>query len=47
MFSTSCEMVVGREWREAEESPLLEAVTRERLMKIEKARKCLAGAVVI
>jgi hypothetical protein len=33
--------------REAEESPLLEAVVRERLVKIEQAGKGLAGAVVI
>jgi hypothetical protein len=32
---------------EAEESPLLEAVTRERLMKTQQAGKYLAGAVVI
>jgi hypothetical protein len=31
---------------EAEESPLLEAVARERLVKIQRAGKCLAGAVV-
>jgi hypothetical protein len=29
--------------REAEKSPLLEAVTRERLMKIQQARKRLSG----
>jgi hypothetical protein len=33
--------------REAEESPLLEAVARERLVKTEQAGKGLAGAVVI
>jgi hypothetical protein len=33
--------------REAEESPLLEAVARERLMKAQQAGKGLAGAVVI
>jgi hypothetical protein len=33
--------------RETEESLLLEAVAREGLMKIQKARKGLAGAVVI
>jgi hypothetical protein len=32
---------------EAEESPLLEAVTRERLVKTQQARKDLACAVVI
>jgi hypothetical protein len=32
---------------EAEESPLLEAVTRERLMKTQQAGKGLTGAVVI
>jgi hypothetical protein len=32
---------------EAEESPLLEAVTRERLVKAEQAGKGLADAVVI
>jgi hypothetical protein len=32
---------------EAEESPLLVAVTRERLVKTEQAGKDLAGAVVI
>jgi hypothetical protein len=32
---------------EAEESPLLEAVTRERLVKAQKAEKDLACAVVI
>jgi hypothetical protein len=32
---------------EAEESPWLEAVTRERLMKTQKARKDLVCAVVI
>jgi hypothetical protein len=31
----------------AEESPLLEAVARERLVKTQKAGKDLAGAVVI
>jgi hypothetical protein len=31
---------------EAEESPLLEAVTRERLVKTQQARKDLAGVVV-
>jgi hypothetical protein len=37
-----------RTWgREAEESPLLEAGARERLMKIQQAGKGLAGAVVI
>jgi hypothetical protein len=33
--------------REAEESPLLEAVAKERLVKIQQAGKGLAGAVVI
>jgi hypothetical protein len=33
--------------REAEESPLLETVTRERLVKTQKAGKGLASAVVI
>jgi hypothetical protein len=33
--------------REAEESPLLEAVARERLVKTQQAGKGLAGAVVI
>jgi hypothetical protein len=33
--------------REAEESTLLEAVTRERLVKIQQAGKGLAGGVVI
>jgi hypothetical protein len=32
---------------EAEESPLLEAVTRERLVKKQQVEKFLAGAVVI
>jgi hypothetical protein len=32
--------------REAEESPLLEAAARERLMKTKQAGKGLAGAVV-
>jgi hypothetical protein len=32
---------------EAEESPLLEAVTREQLLKTQQAGKELAGAVVI
>jgi hypothetical protein len=32
---------------EAEESPLLEAVTRERLVKTQQAGKDLVGAVVI
>jgi hypothetical protein len=37
-----------RTWeREAEQSPLLEAVTRERLMKTQQAGKGLAGTVVI
>jgi hypothetical protein len=35
------------EAREAEEFPLLEAVTRERLVKAQQAGKRLAGAVVI
>jgi hypothetical protein len=48
---TSVEICIGackkRAWaREAEESPLLEAVARERLVK-RQAGKCLAGAVVI
>jgi hypothetical protein len=34
------------EW-EAEESPLSEAVARERLLKTQQAGKSLAGAVVI
>jgi hypothetical protein len=33
--------------REAEESPLLEAVARERLVKIKQAGRGLAGAVEI
>jgi hypothetical protein len=33
--------------REAEESPLLEAAVRERLVKTQQAEKGLAGAVVI
>jgi hypothetical protein len=32
---------------EAEESPLFEAITRERLVKTQQARKDLVGAVVI
>jgi hypothetical protein len=32
---------------EAEESPLLQTVTRERLMKTQQAEKDLASAVVI
>jgi hypothetical protein len=37
-----------RNWeREAEESPLLEAVARERLVKTQQAGKGLSGAVVI
>jgi hypothetical protein len=32
--------------REAEESPLLEAVARELLVKTQQAGKCLASAVV-
>jgi hypothetical protein len=37
-----------RTWaREAEESPLLEAVARERLVKTQQGGKDLAGAVVI
>jgi hypothetical protein len=32
---------------EVEDSPLLEAATRERLVKAQQARKCLVGAVVI
>jgi hypothetical protein len=32
---------------EAEESPLFEAVTRERLVKTQQAGRDLAGAVVI
>jgi hypothetical protein len=32
---------------EAEESPLLEAVARERLVKTQQAGKSLVGAVVI
>jgi hypothetical protein len=32
---------------EAEESPLLETVARERLVKIQRAAKGLAGAVVV
>jgi hypothetical protein len=32
---------------EAEEYPLLEAVTKERLVKTQQAGKCLTGAVVI
>jgi hypothetical protein len=41
----------GREYRtcarEAEDSPLLEAFTRERLVKTQQAGKVLAGSVVI
>jgi hypothetical protein len=33
--------------RQAEESPLLEAVAMERLVKTQQAEKRLAGAVVI
>jgi hypothetical protein len=33
--------------REAEESPLLEAIARERLVKTQQAGKGVAGAVVI
>jgi hypothetical protein len=33
--------------REAEESPLLEAAARGRLVKIQQAVKCVAGALVI
>jgi hypothetical protein len=33
--------------REPEESPLLEAVARERLIKTQQARKSLAGAIMI
>jgi hypothetical protein len=33
--------------REAEESPLLEAVAREKLVKTQQAGKTLAGAVLI
>jgi hypothetical protein len=41
----SCEY---RTWaREAEESPLLEAVARERLVKTQQAGKGLADVVVI
>jgi hypothetical protein len=37
-----------RTWaRGAEESPLLEAVARERLVKTQQAGKCLVCAVVI
>jgi hypothetical protein len=32
--------------REAEESPLLEVVARERLMNTKQGGKCLAGAVI-
>jgi hypothetical protein len=32
---------------EAEESPLLEVVAREWLMKTQQAGKCVAGAVLI
>jgi hypothetical protein len=41
---------VSEEWtwaHEVEEYPLLEAVTRERLVKTQQAGKGLAGAVVI
>jgi hypothetical protein len=47
------ELEANRHWgkgdlrAEAEESPLLEAVTRERLAKTQQAGKGLAGAVVI
>jgi hypothetical protein len=37
----------GFESGEAEEFPLLEAVTRERLLKTQQAERDLAGAVVI
>jgi hypothetical protein len=33
--------------REAEESPLLEAIAKERLVMTQQAGKCLVGAVVI
>jgi hypothetical protein len=33
--------------RGAEDSPLLEAIAREGLMKTQQAGKCLPGAVVI
>jgi hypothetical protein len=33
--------------REAEESPLLDAITRERLVKTQQEGKGLAGAVVV
>jgi hypothetical protein len=37
----------GKAWaREAEESPRLEAVSRERLVKKQQAGKCLEGVVV-
>jgi hypothetical protein len=39
---------VERTWaHEVEESPMLEAVTRERLVKTQQVEKVLAGAVVI
>jgi hypothetical protein len=40
--------MTGKTWgREAKESPLLEAVARERLVKTQQAGQGLAGAVVI
>jgi hypothetical protein len=37
-----------RNWvREAEESPLLEAVAKERLVKTQQAGECLVDAVVV
>jgi hypothetical protein len=38
---------IGGWAREAEESPLLEAVAKKRLMKKQQAGKGLAGAIVI
>jgi hypothetical protein len=32
--------------REAEESPLLEAIAREQLVKTQQTKKCLADAVI-
>jgi hypothetical protein len=42
-----CMGCCDRRTRAREESPLLEAVTREQLVKTERARKFLAGAVTI
>jgi hypothetical protein len=44
-FTGICEDITRA--REAEESLLLDALARERLVKAQQAGKCLAGAVVI